>query len=68
LTIEIYRSGFAIRTRIISGGFVYKITIRLFVLMTVVLLMTASLYAQENAIVTGTVFDPSQAAVPNAQV
>src|ERR1035437_3124665 len=53
---------------VISGGFMYKKPIRLFVLFAVALLLTTCTHAQENATLTGTVFDPTGAAVPNAQL
>ena len=46
----------------------YKKPIRLFVLFAVALLLTTCTHAQENATLTGTVFDPTGAAVPNAQL
>ena len=46
----------------------YKKPIRLFVLVVLALLLTTCTYAQENATVTGTVFDPTGAAVPNVQL
>ncbi len=46
----------------------YKKSIRLFALVAVVIMLTTCSHAQENATVTGTVFDPSGAAVPNAQL
>jgi len=46
----------------------YKKPIRLFVLVIMALLLTTLTYAQENATVTGTVFDSTGAAVPDAQL
>ena len=42
--------------------------IRMFALFLMALLLTTLTYAQENATVTGTVFDSTGAAVPDAQL
>lgn len=46
----------------------YKKPFLRFVSVAVALLLTTCIHAQENATVTGTVFDPSGAAVPSAQL
>src|SRR6476469_7250759 len=53
---------------LLSGGSMYKNPILRFVLVAVTLLLTPCIHAQENATVTGTVFDPTGAAVPSAQI